>query len=82
MKKKIKVSIRSYYQWVLSHEIRPLAALYPPPPSKENYILGYNLELRSRSPLLVIAQGGRLMLTVFAPLSIVSQSNMGGEGKR
>ena len=41
---------------VMSREIKPLAALYPPPPYKKS----------------LVAEGGMLMPTAFAPLYIVS----------
>ena len=34
--------------WVISREIRPLAALYPPPPPITNLLYSADLELRSQ----------------------------------
>ena len=60
---------------VISREIKPLAALYPPP-YKKCYI-----RLRSRTPLSEVARGGMLMPTAFALLSIASsKKNLWGRG--
>ena len=56
----------------MSLEIRPLAALYPPPHTKKYALQGCALEFSSRSQLSVVARGGMIMPTAFAPLSIVS----------
>ena len=58
IKKKSLKYIFFYYKagfWVISREIRPLAALYPPPYKKV---------------LSVVAGGGIVKPTAFAPLSI------------
>ena len=49
--------------FVISREIRRLAALYPPPPYKK---------VLYRAPLSVIARGCMLKPTAFTPLFIVS----------
>ena len=51
----------------MSLEIRPLAALYPTPP-------------HTKMCFIVIAGGGMLMPTTFAPLSVLSNIWVGGGG--
>ena len=48
--------------WVISREIKPLAALYPPHTKKVIY----------RATISVVAGGGMLMPTAFAPISNAS----------
>ena len=52
--------------WVISLEIRPFAALYAPPPIHKKCFIG----LRSRASISVVAEGGILMPTAFALLSM------------